>query len=87
MYGQTVVCPYINIIIWRAFSRSPIDNATNNLQLADYIGNHDPDEVVVLADSGYDDNRIEGAIVRKKWSFIRAGLAKLDRCISGKAAL
>ncbi len=44
----------------------------NNLQLADYIGNHDPDEVVVLADSGYDDNRIESAIVRKKWSFIIA---------------
>ena len=44
----------------------------NNLQLADYIGNHDPDEVVVLADSGYDDNRIESAIVRRKWSFIIA---------------
>jgi hypothetical protein len=44
----------------------------NNLQLADYIGNHDPDKVVVLAESGYDDNRIESAIVRKKWSFIIA---------------
>ncbi len=31
MYGQTVVCPYINIIIWRAFFRSPIDNATKVL--------------------------------------------------------
>jgi len=44
----------------------------NNLELADYVGNHDPDEVVVLADSGYDDKRIENAIAGKKWNFIIA---------------
>ncbi len=44
----------------------------NNLELADYAGNHNPNEVVVLADSGYDDKRIENAIVNKKWNFIIA---------------
>ena len=44
----------------------------NNLELADYIGNHNPKDVVVLADSGYDDKRIENAIVNKKWNFIIA---------------
>lgn len=44
----------------------------NNLELADYIGNHNSKEVVVLADSGYDDKRIENAIVKKKWNFIIA---------------
>jgi len=44
----------------------------NNLELADYIGNHNPNEVVVLADSGYDDKRIENAIANKKWKFIIA---------------
>ncbi len=40
------------------------------LNLEDYIGHHDPKEVVVLADSGYDDKRIENTIARKKWKFI-----------------
>jgi hypothetical protein len=44
----------------------------NNLELADYIGNHNPKEVVVLADSGCDDKRIENAIAWKKWNFIIA---------------
>ena len=44
----------------------------NNLELADYIGNHNSKEVVVLADSGYDDKRIENVIVKKKWKFIIA---------------
>lgn len=44
----------------------------NNLELADYIGNHNSKEVVVLADSGYDDKRIENAIANKKWKFIIA---------------
>jgi len=44
----------------------------NNLELADYIGNHNSKEVVVLADSGYDDKRIENAIIKKKWNFIIA---------------
>ena len=41
-----------------------------NLELEDYIGNHNPKDVIFLADSGYDDKRIEKAIIRKKWSFI-----------------
>lgn len=40
------------------------------LNLEDYIGHYNPNEVVVLADSGYDDKRIENAIERKKWNFI-----------------
>ena len=43
-----------------------------HLNLEDYIGSHDPHDVVVLADSGYDDKKIEGAISEKKWSFIIA---------------
>ena len=37
----------------------------NNLELADYIGNHQPKDVIVLADTGYDDKRIEHAIAKK----------------------
>ena len=40
------------------------------LCLEDYIGAHDPHDVVVLADSGYDDKKIEMAIVDKHWNFI-----------------
>jgi len=43
-----------------------------NLKLKDYIGKHNPEEVIVLADSGYDDNEIEKAIAKKKWKFIIA---------------
>ncbi|WP_139786943.1 hypothetical protein, partial [Desulfamplus magnetovallimortis] len=37
------------------------------LNLYEYIGYHSPEEVVVLADSGYDDKRIENVIKDKKW--------------------
>jgi hypothetical protein len=37
----------------------------NNLSLQDYIGSHDPKQVVVLADSGYDDRKIEQVIIKK----------------------
>jgi hypothetical protein len=43
-----------------------------NLNLADYIGSHDPRDVVVLTDSGYDNKHIEKAISNKKWMFIIA---------------
>jgi hypothetical protein len=43
-----------------------------SLNLIDYIGDHDPKHVVVLADSGYDDRKIENAIVKKRWHFIIA---------------
>jgi hypothetical protein len=43
-----------------------------NLKLEDYTGPYDPKDVIVLADSGYDDKKIENAIARKKWKFIIA---------------
>ena len=42
------------------------------LKLEEYIGAHNPNEVVVLADSGYDDRNIENAIAKRKWKFIIA---------------
>jgi Transposase DDE domain len=42
------------------------------LDLADYIGPYDRREVLVLADSGYDDKKIENAIANKGWNFILA---------------
>jgi hypothetical protein len=44
----------------------------NTLDLKSYIGKHDPKDVVVLADSGYDDKKIENAISGRKWRFIIA---------------
>lgn len=44
----------------------------NQLNLEDYIGEHDPKEIIVLADSGYDDKKIENAISGRKWRFIIA---------------
>jgi len=43
-----------------------------HLDLEEYIGSHDPREVLVLADSGYDDKKIENAIIHKQWNFIIA---------------
>ena len=42
------------------------------LDLEDYIGAYDRREVLVLADSGYDDKKIEKAIADKGWPFIIA---------------
>jgi len=42
------------------------------LDLAEYIGPHNPKKVVVLADSGYDNNKIESLIDRKGWRYIIA---------------
>lgn len=44
----------------------------NDLNLKDYIGAHDPNQVVVLADSGYDNKDIENTIDRKGWKYIIA---------------
>lgn len=44
----------------------------DRLNLKEYIGVHNPHEIVVLADSGYDAKKIEQAIVRKNWKFIIA---------------
>lgn len=43
-----------------------------NLHLEDYVGSYDPRDVIVLADSGYDDKKIEHAIANKHWNFILA---------------
>ncbi len=37
----------------------------DQLNLQDYIGAHNPEQVVVLADSGYDDRKIQKAILKK----------------------
>ncbi len=42
------------------------------LDLEDYIGAYDRREVLVLADSGYDNKKIEPAIAAKGWNFIMA---------------
>ena len=42
------------------------------LALEDYIGAYDRREVLVLADSGYDNKKIETAIADKGWNFILA---------------
>ena len=42
------------------------------LNLNDYIGSYNPREVIVLADSGYDNKKIENAIINKHWNFIVA---------------
>jgi len=44
----------------------------SQLSLEEYIGSHAPEKVVVLADSGYDDQKIQKAIAGKKWKFIIA---------------
>lgn len=44
----------------------------DHLELEDYIGWYNRGEVMVLADSGYDDKKIEQAIVNKQWNFIIA---------------
>lgn len=42
------------------------------LNLEDYIGSYDPRQVVVLTDSGYDNQKIQNAIAAKSWHFIIA---------------
>ena len=44
----------------------------SQLSLEEYIGPYDPEKIVVLADSGYDDQKIQKAIAGKKWKFIIA---------------
>jgi hypothetical protein len=49
------------------------------LDLSEYIEGYRPEDVVVLADSGYDDRRIENVIVDKGWDFVLA--LKKERCV------
>jgi len=43
-----------------------------DFDLVDYIGIHKSEDIVVLADSGYDDRNIENIIAEKEWKFIIA---------------
>jgi DDE family transposase len=56
------------------------------LDLEDYLGAYDRREVVVLADSGYDNKKIETAIADKGWHFIIA-LSKTRSVKSAALAL
>src|SRR5437667_5851855 len=56
------------------------------LALEDYIGAYDRREVLVLADSGYDNKKIEKAIADKGWHFIIA-LGKTRRVKSAALSL
>jgi hypothetical protein len=47
-------------------------DSLRNLRLEDSVGSYHPRDVVVLADSGDDDKKIEQAIATKHWHFILA---------------
>ena len=53
------------------------------LVLKDYIGPHYAQDVIVLADSGYDNKKIQNTILSKKWHFIIA--LKSDRTVKSEA--
>jgi hypothetical protein len=42
------------------------------LDLTQYLGHHDPAEVVVLTDSGYDNKTIQNTILGRGWDFVGA---------------
>jgi hypothetical protein len=43
-----------------------------SINLEDYVGPHQSYQVMVLADSGYDDKHIQQAIQEKKWAYVIA---------------
>ncbi len=55
----------------------------SQLNLEQYIGPYDPHKVVFLADSGYDDHRIQKIVAAKKWHFIIA--LKCSRSVKTEA--
>jgi hypothetical protein len=42
------------------------------LDISEYVDSHDPRDVVVLADSGYDNKKIEKAVASKGWKYVIA---------------
>ncbi|MFH1673538.1 MAG: transposase [Pseudomonadota bacterium] len=60
-----------NKLQYKTENESVVEYITN-LRLEDYIGPYNRKDVIVLADSGYDDKKIENAITKKKWKFIIA---------------
>jgi hypothetical protein len=54
-------------------------NYIEKINLEKYLGPHHPNDVIVLADSGYDDKKIQQAIENKKWTYVIA--LKKNRCV------
>lgn len=49
-----------------------LEEYLKDLNLADWVGEHDPAEVVVLSDSGYDNKILQKRSITKGWDFISA---------------
>jgi hypothetical protein len=78
---KVIPLPPIAFYTKKYCKQNAIEYQTENTQLAqylsqlsleEYIGTHAPEKVVVLADSGYDDQKIQKAIAAKHWKFIIA---------------
>jgi hypothetical protein len=54
-----------------------------NLNLNEYIGPHVSSDVIVLTDSGFDNKKIQKAVLKKKWHFICA--LKCSRGVKSEA--
>ncbi len=55
----------------------------NELNLYEYIGVHDNEKVVVVSDAGYDNKKIQKAVLNKGWHFISA--VKKSRGVKSEA--
>jgi hypothetical protein len=53
------------------------------LNLYEYVGLHDDENVVVLTDSGYDNKKIQNAVLNRGWHFV--GALKCSRGIKSEA--
>jgi hypothetical protein len=60
-----------NAISYRTENQAVVEYI-QNLDLEQYFGPHNPHQVLVLADSGYDDRKIYNAIAQKKWAYVIA---------------
>jgi len=58
-------------IICRTSHQRPAEYI-DSLNLNEYTGPHDSSDVTVLTDSGFDDRKIQKAVLKKKWHFICA---------------
>ena len=54
----------------------------NELNLEEFIGRHNPEDVAVLTDSGYDTAKVQKSIDDKNWAFICA--LKNTRCVKSE---
>jgi hypothetical protein len=60
-----------NGLVYRTENASVV-KYIQQLDLEQYFGPHNPHDVLVLADSGYDDKKIQNAIAQKKWAYVIA---------------